>query len=235
MYLIKITPSSRYKNADVLVSFLGDDDLYVIGLLERGEILGPGGGAVTTQPQPSRPSTASDSKYGELYDQRDGKTYRTVKIGDQVWMAENLAFKPSTGKYWAYDNDPKNVATYGYLYDWETASKVCPAGWHLPSFEDRVKLMSAIDITSATIGAKMKNVGWPNDTNGNNDSGFSGLPGGYRNSLGRYLSIGQRGAWWISTESGEDAHDFQLNYATATIGLGKSFKNYGLSVRCIED
>ena len=72
------------------------------------------------------------SNTGTFTDQRDSTQYNRVKIGNQVWMAENLVFKADSG-CWAYDNDSSNISKYGYLYDWETAKKVCPSGWHLPT------------------------------------------------------------------------------------------------------
>ena len=81
----------------------------------------------------------SAQETGSYTDARDGKVYKTVTIGKQTWMAENLAFKAATG-CWAYNNNETNVKMYGYLYDWETANNVAPAGWHLASDKEWNKL-----------------------------------------------------------------------------------------------
>jgi uncharacterized protein (TIGR02145 family) len=132
---------------------------------------------------------------GTFKDSRDGKTYKTVKIGTQTWMANNLAFKASSGCC-AYDNNKNNVAIYGYLYNWETAKNVCPTGWHLPSDEEWTTLITNTGGVY-TAGTKLKEAGikhWaePN-TGATNQSGFTALPGGGRQEDGQFTQINMGG------------------------------------------
>ncbi|MCX6170160.1 MAG: hypothetical protein NTX65_12515 [Ignavibacteriales bacterium] len=83
---------------------------------------------------------------GSFLDNRDGRRYKWIRIGNQIIMAENFAYKPDNGKYWAYEDSytlsEDTVAKFGYLYDWETANKVAPDGWHLPTKEEWLALFS---------------------------------------------------------------------------------------------
>jgi len=112
---------------------------------------------------------------GTFTDPRDGKTYKTVKIGNQTWMAENLNYECEGSKF--YDNDPANAEKYGRLYDWATAFKACPSGWHIPSKEEwrtLVDYAGGFDISGKELKARS---GWR--TNSGTDAfGFSALPGG---------------------------------------------------------
>ena len=112
---------------------------------------------------------------GTITDWRDGKTYKTVKIGTQTWMAENLNFETSSGS-WVYKKNPSNASIYGRLYDWETAKKSCPPGWHLPSEKEWKKLRTFLGKNSI-IGGELKEEGtahWKSPNKGaTNKTGFS--------------------------------------------------------------
>ena len=167
---------------------------------------------------------------GTFTDSRDGNTYKWVKIGDQIWMAENLAYlpkvsPPSVGSenepyYYVYGYNGNSVSaakatgnykTYGVLYNWPAAKAACPDGWHLPTdaeWEQLAKYVSDQKGPYGKSGDDWKNVGkhlkatsgWYNNGNGSDDFGFSGLSGGNRYYGGNFDFIGLYGDWWSATE-----------------------------------
>ena len=173
---------------------------------------------------------------GSFVDPRDGRTYKTVKIGNQTWMAENLAYKPDSGNYFVYEFDTSNVTKYGYLYNWETAKKVCPTGWHLPSDTEWNQLLSFVGSEPfEKLNAKS---GWNRKGNGTDIFGFSALPGGQRNPSGAFIGIGYTGYWWSSTEYDQiKAWMFYLSIAARHTGTNMTFftNKCGFSVRCIKN
>ncbi|HPX76032.1 MAG TPA: FISUMP domain-containing protein [Bacteroidales bacterium] len=201
--------------------------------------------------------------YGTFTDSRDGYTYQTVHIGSQTWMAENLAYKPSSGNYWAYNNDDSYIATYGYLYDWNTAMNgatssnenpsgvqgICPAGWHLPSDAEWQQLEMYLGMSPEQAneagwrgndeGGKLKEAGcdhWQSPNEGaNNESGFTALPGGYYLN-GYFFSIGNYGYWWSATEYDTDNAWYRsLRYGYSSVIRFYDTKSLGFSVRCVRD
>lgn len=173
---------------------------------------------------------------GTFTDSRDGKVYQTVKIGEQVWMAENLAYKPASGNYWAYDNEADNIAVYGYLYDWETARNVCPTGWHLPTDAEWTQLTDYLGGVEDAGGKLKATTQWNSQNAGaTNESGFAALPGGYR-SYSTFDSIGNNGYWWSATDESFFGPWSRIIYHDS-IGVGRmdNSKELGLSVRCIRD
>jgi len=192
-------------------------------------------GAVA-QSAPEAPPSTEDASF---VDPRDGTAYRTVRIGSQLWLGENVCFEADGS--WAYDEDPANVERYGRLYDWEEANCVCPPGWHLPTAAEWMTLFEHLGGPDVA-GGRLKEAGtghWsePN-TDATNTSLFGGLPGGgRRNEEGTYHGQGLFGAFWSRTEQdAEHAWGFYLGYHYSEASLRTSMsKGFGYSVRCLRD
>jgi uncharacterized protein (TIGR02145 family) len=158
--------------------------------------------------------------------------YKTITIGEQVWMAENLNCNVTGSK--CYDNSESKCQKYGRLYDWETALTACPTGWHLPSFEEWETLVDFAGGSDAGKKLKAKS-GWNSNGNGTDDYGFSALPGGYGNSDGYFYNAGSYGYWWSATEYNSDLAYYRgMN---GSEGVGWNYNNEGIlfSVRCLQD
>jgi uncharacterized protein (TIGR02145 family) len=169
-----------------------------------------------------------------------GQTYKTIVIGSQTWMAENLNYN-CCGE--CYDNEPENCAKYGRLYNWQTAKTVCPTGWHLPSDEEWQTLVDFAGGKYIT-GKKLKATsGWNSyngtSSKGTDDYGFSALPGGgYGLSDGSfsYVGYGDYGYWWSATEDDSDYAYYRVmgfNYSHVYRDLIS--KSFLFSVRCLQD
>ncbi len=166
---------------------------------------------------------ADEIKYGSLKDSRDGKTYKTVKIENQVWMAENLNYK--TGSSVCYENKDSNCQKYGRLYTWEAAKKACPTGWHLPSKKE-------LALLSYQSKGLLRAASWEK---GNDKFGFSALPAGVKGGdVDYFFSLGEETEFWSSTES-SGGNAYRLFIRSTHDGVESADKNGGRSVRCLQD
>jgi len=164
-------------------------------------------------------------------------TGRTVKIGNQTWMAENLN-NDGAGK--CYNNNPANCAKYGRLYTWDEAMDACPSGWHLPGDAEWETLVNYVGGDSIA-GKKLKSkTGWDDDYgksgNGTDEYGFSALPGGHIMSGGSSYNAGKTGGWWSATEEdASDAWSRGMPWFGGHVGRGDEHKSLYSSVRCLRD
>jgi uncharacterized protein (TIGR02145 family) len=205
-----------------------------------------------------------DRIYGTMTDQ-EGHVYKTIAIGSQVWMAENLNtsiyrngdaittsfsntdWNNAANGAWAFHSDnTSNVCPYGKLYNWFAcvdSRQLCPTGWHVPS-ADEWNVLSDFLGGSALAGSKMKSVGtnsdgtglWFSSNTADNSSGFSGVPGGARGALGIFNGLTQFGSWWSASESNaQNASRRTLDYFLSSVLIDTKDKNLGFSVRCVRD
>jgi uncharacterized protein (TIGR02145 family) len=181
--------------------------------------------------------TIAVNKSQPLVDTRDGKRYKTITTGDfRTWMAENLNYQPQTGNSWCYGNDNSYCTQYGRLYDWNTAMKVCPAGWHLPDIDEWNDLIINTN-GGGNAGKKLKaKNGWNGNGNGTDDYDFSALPGGGRYFGGNFASIGYGSRWWTATVRGSgNAYSQNIDFGKNNVSEDYSDKSYAFSVRCVAD
>lgn len=198
-------------------------------------------------------------RYGSLTDSRDGHAYRTVVIGTQTWMAENVAYLPSVNredeysisnaKHYVYDykgtfvEEAKanpNYSTYGVLYNYLAATRACPSGWHLPDTTDWKTLVDYVDANNGTkgVGNSLKAItGWTTDPTIDNsdDFGFHALPGGAHYSQSS-IEIEPYGQWWTATLYGNsEAYYFYMANFHSGVNIRSLDQYNGFSVRCLKD
>lgn len=198
----------------------------------------------------------------------DGNIYVTTKIGNQWWMAENLKatryqngdsipnvtdndewIELISGAYCNYANDTTIVSTYGRLYNWyavDDGRKIAPEGWHVATDEEWQILVDNLG-GQDVAGGKMKSSGtiesgdglWYSPNSGaTNESGFTALPGGYRDHLGTFFNIGNSAQFWSSTESNSSIvwhcalYNSSSDFFSSSIYDGQVI---GFSVRCVRD
>ena len=184
-----------------------------------------------------------------------------ITIGNQTWTLKNLDVATyrngdpipevqalstwtnlTTGAWCYYENNTANGTTYGKLYNWYAVNDprgLAPKGYHIPTDAEWTTLSSYLGGT-VTAGGKMKEAGtshWlsPN-TNATNSSGFTGLPGGFRYSIGSFYSIGAFGYWWSSSEFNTSSALYRyLYYSGGYVDRDDLDKQNGFSVRCLRD
>jgi uncharacterized protein (TIGR02145 family) len=186
---------------------------------------------------------------GSFVDNRDNKVYKTIEIGAQTWMAENLNY--STDSSCCYNNDSLNCRIYGRLYSWEKAKNVCPVGWHLPDTTEW-KVMTAFlggakeafdKIAENNVFMKgMTSSENPDDIyqSASNSSGFSALPSGVRIN-DTFEGLGFFATWWTSTEASSN-YAYYSYIGDKQVGITGKRKKSSLnnlkeyfSVRCLKN
>jgi uncharacterized protein (TIGR02145 family) len=227
--------------------FLGrgiDDTAYLLSVRcvqDKGAKDKPAPVAVAPDTVAFAPGTVTDTvayTYAAFIDRRDGKVYKTIKIGKQLWMSENLNYAAEGSV--CYENSADSCAKYGRLYDWETANKACPAGFHL-AHEIEWRELAFYPKVGSIVGTVLKSAsGWIYNGNGTDEYGFSALPGGYAfpDSYGgfNFVFVGREGLWWSATESDANfAVCRRMDWHLIDVYSPSCEKTTLLSVRCVKN
>jgi len=188
----------------------------------------------------------------------DGNSYPTVILGNQEWMGENLRvasfnngdeipdlsdynnwFNQSGPGWCNYDNNPVLDLNYGKLYNYDVVDnqlEVCPVGWHIPStieWNELIEFLGGLSIAGGLMKVDGTDFWSAPNTNANNSSLFSALPGGYRATNGTYIGLYEYGFYWTSTPQTSAADIFYLSYDSEEVSYASGNFSDGLSIRCM--
>ena len=185
---------------------------------------------------------SSSSSVASVGGSCDIKDYRTVKIGTQTWIAQNLNCDVAGSV--CYNNDSTYCTKYGRLYEWEAAMKACPSGWHLSSNDDWEVLVKFAG-GAMFAGAKLKAVdGWEwyelsdKSGGGTDDYGFAALPGGGGDGMGGFGGADRYGYWWSSSETKDgkkNTYSWMMDFSLDHVIDNATRKSGVCTVRCVKD
>jgi len=217
-----------------------------------------------TTPTNKDTTQISLAKYGAGVTDIDGNKYKTVIIGTQEWMGENLKVskyndgssipnvvdniewsKLTSAAFCNYNNSDSIGKIYGKLYNWYAVDtkNLCPTGWYVPTEIEWDKLVNYLGGDSVA-GVKIKEIGithWnTSNIEATNTSLFTALPNGYRSYSGNFSNLGKMTNWWSSTETKEANSSGGLQYCLLPkennfFGKGGEYKVHGISIRCIKN
>ena len=197
----------------------------------------------------------SSNAEGTFTDPRDGEVYKTCKIGDQIWMAENLRYRPPKGGSYPYDKNKDNVAKYGRLYEWTTVEDAVPPGWVLPSDEDVEQLKSFIE-KSYDVSDALRSEDWDD---GMDVYGFNAVPSGFQgyekalydsrdewdNDSSGFRELNERAVYWADERKffAIDSDSFDSVYGNPKISYNRESgwvdtpwnKYEACAIRCIKN
>ena len=174
-----------------------------------------------------------------ITDKRDGKTYATVTIGEQTWMAENLKYNYSgtDASSYCYKNNDSDCDKYGRLYTWseDMARNICPSGWHLPDNEDWKTLVNStggVDYAGRKLKARST---WSNSGKGSDAYCFTALAAGFRDTSKSYSQQGLNASFWSATRYDDtDVLYWSLNADNSLVIRNTGNRNNAFSVRCVK-
>ena len=169
-------------------------------------------------------------------DERDGKVYKTVKIDNKIWMAENLNYASENS--WCYNDDEKKCDKYGRLYAMDAAIKACPKGWKIPSDDDWDILINNHG-TKDNVGGFLKEAGTANwktpNVGASNTGGFTALPAGRKLMNGTYDNEGITATFWSLFKDKSNAWGRHISYDAANLKGFNSPELKAYSLRCVKE